>query len=214
MEEQEGGQAKVPAAAAATTAAAAAALQVLQRHPAMAMQQLLSRAAEAWQAEGPSSGSVSACQADVAVTAVGGLGHSGGAQCLCQRILGWVANPPCICQQCWQHPMLQLVASSGSCHGRSTCHIRQASRPLPAPPHTSAPQYPAPAVPAALCSVMLLLQLKLRCPPGSWQSRSMQRLGAAAGGAQQKRAFLGPAIAATTQGAAPAVASRAAAAGV
>ena len=72
--------------------------------------------------------------------------------------------------------------SSGSCHGRSSCHIRQASRPLPAPPHTSAPQYPAPAVPAALCSVMLLLQLKLRCPPGSWQSRWMQRLGAAAGG--------------------------------
>ena len=70
-EEQQGGQGEDSAAAAAT---AAAALQVLQREP--AMQQLLSRAAEAWQAEAaaPGSKSVSACQADVAATAVGGLG--------------------------------------------------------------------------------------------------------------------------------------------
>ena len=142
MEEQEGGQAKVPAAAAATTAAAAAALQVLQRHLAMAMQQLLSRAAEAWQAEGPSSKSVSACQADVAVTAVGGLGHSGGAQCLCQWILRWVANPPCIRQQCWQHPMLQLVAllvdhvmvGAHATSGRH--HVRCLHHPTRQPPNT------------------------------------------------------------------------------
>jgi hypothetical protein len=258
--EQGGGQAQAPSAPAAT---AAAAVQVLQREP--AMQQLLSRAAEAWQAEAaaPRSKSVSACQADVAATAVGGLGLAIHEEHSASGFSGGQPTPlPALAAP--NTAAGDGGAASGSCLRKSTCRIRQASCPLPAlpclpaSPDTTAPQHPTPDVPAALCFPYALAAVDIAVPsrqlaievdgpshfcrnsPPSTSStpasaptaqpqlvpmggtllkrRLLQQAGwtvVSVGtaqweqlrGAQQKRAFLGAAIAAATQGAAPAEAA-------